>query len=82
MEALIFQLYGPLASWGAPAVGETRPSSDHPGRAALLGLLANRFGCLLGVIQIGANYVGVNAKGCAIGGGLSGLRLTMVIVQQ
>ena len=41
MEALIFQLYGPLASWGAPAVGETRPSSDHPGRAALLGLLAS-----------------------------------------
>lgn len=44
MEALIFQLYGPLASWGAPAVGETRPSSDHPGRAALLGLLAASLG--------------------------------------
>lgn len=44
MEALIFQLYGPLASWGAPAVGETRPSSDHPGRAALLGLLAAALG--------------------------------------
>lgn len=44
MEALIFQIYGPLASWGAPAVGETRPSSDHPGRAALLGLLAAALG--------------------------------------
>lgn len=44
METLIFQLYGPLASWGAPAVGETRPSSDHPGRAALLGLLAAALG--------------------------------------
>jgi CRISPR system Cascade subunit CasD len=44
MEALIFQLYGPLASWGAPAVGETRPSSDHPGRGALLGLLAAALG--------------------------------------
>ncbi|MCX2793353.1 type I-E CRISPR-associated protein Cas5/CasD [Microbulbifer thermotolerans] len=44
MEALIFQLYGPLASWGAPAVGETRPSADHPGRAALLGLLAAALG--------------------------------------
>lgn len=44
MEALIFQLYGPMASWGGPAVGETRPSSDHPGRAALLGLLAAALG--------------------------------------
>lgn len=44
MDALIFQLYGPMASWGAPAVGETRPSSDHPGRAALLGLLAAALG--------------------------------------
>lgn len=44
MEALIFQLYGPLASWGAPAVGETRPTSDHPGRAALLGMLAAALG--------------------------------------
>lgn len=44
METLIFQLYGPMASWGAPAVGETRPSSDHPGRAALLGLVASALG--------------------------------------
>lgn len=44
MEVLIFQLYGPMASWGGPAVGETRPSSDHPGRSALLGLLAAALG--------------------------------------
>lgn len=44
MEILIFQLYGPLASWGAPAVGESRPSSDHPGRSALLGLLGAALG--------------------------------------
>lgn len=44
MDLLIFQLYGPLASWGTPAVGESRPSSDHPGRSALLGLLAAALG--------------------------------------
>ena len=44
MEILTFQLYGPLASWGTPAVGESRPSSDHPGRSALLGLLAAALG--------------------------------------
>lgn len=44
MEILTFQLYGPLASWGIPAVGESRPSSDHPGRSALLGLLAAALG--------------------------------------
>lgn len=44
MEILVFQLYGPLASWGTPAVGESRPSSDHPGRSALLGLLAAGLG--------------------------------------
>ncbi|GHD52609.1 CRISPR-associated protein, Cas5e family [Marinobacter persicus] len=44
MDVLVFQLYGPLASWGAPAVGESRPSSDHPGRSALLGLLAAALG--------------------------------------
>jgi len=44
MEILLFQLYGPMASWGAAAVGESRPTSDHPGRSALLGLLAAALG--------------------------------------
>lgn len=44
MDGIIIQLYGPLASWGAPAVGESRPSSDHPGRSALLGLVAAALG--------------------------------------
>lgn len=44
MDFLIIQLYGPLASWGAPAVGESRPSSDHPTRGALLGLVAASLG--------------------------------------
>ncbi len=37
---LLFQLYGPLAAWGEPAVGEARHSATHPSRSALLGLLA------------------------------------------
>lgn len=41
---LVFQLYGVLASWGEQAVGGERPSSDHPSRSALLGLLAAGLG--------------------------------------
>ncbi len=37
---LVFQLYGPLASWGEVAVGGERPAAAHPGRSAILGLLA------------------------------------------
>lgn len=41
---LLFQLYGPLAAWGDTAVGEMRPSQPHPGKSAVLGLLAAAFG--------------------------------------
>ena len=41
---LVFQLYAPLAAWGGQAVGQERPSNDHPGRSALLGLLAAALG--------------------------------------
>lgn len=44
MQYLVFRLYAPLASWGEPAVGETRPSATHPGRSAILGLLAAALG--------------------------------------
>jgi CRISPR system Cascade subunit CasD len=44
MEYLVFQLYGPLASWGLPATGETRRSAIHPTRSALIGLLAAALG--------------------------------------
>lgn len=40
MEFLGFHLYGPMAAWGATAVGEYRPSHDHPTRSAIVGLLA------------------------------------------
>ncbi len=68
-DFLVFQLHAPLASWGAQAVGQERPSEDHPGRSALLGLLAAALGirrdnesaqqtlrdaCLFGIKQIHA----------------------------
>lgn len=43
-EYLVFRLYAPLASWGEPAVGETRLSATHPGRGAILGLLGAALG--------------------------------------
>ena len=43
-ELLLYQLYGPLASWGEPAVGEYRPSATHPGKAQIAGLLGAALG--------------------------------------
>lgn len=44
MEYLLFRLYGPLASWGEIAVGESRHTAAYPGKSALLGLLAAAIG--------------------------------------
>jgi len=44
MDYLVFRLYGPLASWGDIAVGDTRRSEYYPGRSALLGLLGAALG--------------------------------------
>ena len=41
---LLFQLYGPMASWGDVAVGEVRPTFDHPSKSAVLGLVAAALG--------------------------------------
>lgn len=41
---LVFRLYGPLASWGEPAVGGDRPTAAQPTRSAVLGLLAAGLG--------------------------------------
>jgi len=41
---LLFRLYGPLAAWGDIAVGERRPSQTHPGKSAIVGLLAAALG--------------------------------------
>ncbi len=43
-DYLVFQLYAPMAAWGGQAVGQERPSDDHPSRSALLGLLAAALG--------------------------------------
>lgn len=43
-DYLVFQLYGPLASWGEIAVGESRHSAAYPSRSALLGLLGAALG--------------------------------------
>jgi CRISPR system Cascade subunit CasD len=44
MEYLVIQLYGPMASWGEIAVGESRHTDIKPGKSALLGLLAAALG--------------------------------------
>lgn len=44
MQWLVFRLYGPLASWGGVAVGEVRDSDPHPGKSAVLGLVAAALG--------------------------------------
>lgn len=44
MDYLLFRLYGPLASWGEIAIGESRHSAAYPGKSALLGLLAAALG--------------------------------------
>ncbi|MCX6692555.1 MAG: type I-E CRISPR-associated protein Cas5/CasD [Methanoregula sp.] len=41
---LLFRLYGPMASWGEIAVGEYRPTSDHPTRSAITGLISAAYG--------------------------------------
>ncbi len=43
-EYLLIRLYGPLASWGEIAVGESRHSAVHPSRSAMLGLLGAALG--------------------------------------
>jgi len=43
-DYLVFRLYGPMASWGEIAVGESRHSATYPSRSALLGLLAAALG--------------------------------------
>lgn len=44
MDTLVFQLQGPLSSWGETAVGEYRPSAEYPSQSAILGLLAAALG--------------------------------------
>ncbi|OEY65567.1 type I-E CRISPR-associated protein Cas5/CasD [Marinobacter sp. X15-166B] len=41
---LVFRLYGPMASWGLPAVGGDRQTAASPTRSAILGLLGAALG--------------------------------------
>lgn len=43
-DYLVFQLYGPMASWGQPAVGGDRATFTSPTRSAILGLLGAALG--------------------------------------
>jgi CRISPR system Cascade subunit CasD len=44
MGYLLFRLYGPLASWGDIAVGESRHSFNGPTKAAVMGLVGAALG--------------------------------------
>lgn len=41
---LVFDLYGPLSSFGDVAVGEYRPTFSHPSKSSIIGLLAAALG--------------------------------------
>ena len=43
MRFLVFQLYGPMVSWGGPAA-EYRPTDRYPTRSAVIGLIAGALG--------------------------------------
>ena len=38
-DFLVFQLYGPLCSWGGVAVGQERPTETHPTKSAIVGII-------------------------------------------
>ena len=61
-DFLIFRLYGPMASAGEIAVGEDRPTADHPSRSAVLGLI----GAALGVRRDDEARQAALAKGYAV----------------
>lgn len=43
-DYLVFQLYGPMASWGTIAVGESRHSDAYPSKSAVMGIVAAALG--------------------------------------
>jgi CRISPR system Cascade subunit CasD len=44
MDYLLFRLYGPMASWGEIAVGESRHTANYPSKSAIIGLMAAALG--------------------------------------
>jgi CRISPR system Cascade subunit CasD len=43
MDVLVFRLYGPMASWGEIAVGESRHTANYPGKSAIIGCWVPRW---------------------------------------
>jgi CRISPR system Cascade subunit CasD len=43
-ECLIFHIAGPMCSWGESSVGNYRPTSSHPTKSAVAGILAASLG--------------------------------------
>lgn len=71
MRFLVFQLYGPMASWGEPATGESRRSATHPTRSAILGLVASALGVRRSAEQeLGALRDGIDVAVKQASGGL------------
>lgn len=44
MDYLLFRLYGPMASWGEIAIGESRHTAGYPSKSAIVGLMAAALG--------------------------------------
>jgi len=44
MDILLFRLYGPMASWGEIAVGESRHTAHYPSKSAVHGLIGAALG--------------------------------------
>ena len=44
MDYLLFQLRGPLQSWGSPGSGSQRQTDDHPTKSAVIGMIAAALG--------------------------------------
>lgn len=72
-EFLTFALYAPIASFGAPAVGERRATFERPARSALLGLI----GACLGLDRAddGAQQALADGYGLAVRAEAPGLLL-------
>ncbi len=43
-DYLLFQLYGPMSSWGRIAVGESRHSDSYPSKSAVMGIIGAALG--------------------------------------
>lgn len=80
-EYLVFRLYGPLAAWGEIAVGESRYSGTHPGKSAIIGILAAALGIKRDAESIHMDMVagfGIGMKMLSMGTALQDYHTTQV----